>query len=437
MIREMCIVTVAVAAVAGTAGASIVGFVGDTTLEGGWYAFEDEFDVDMTPIVHGGAMFETVSSIEVPEFGGSLDFDVDHSLRYIDGGWGGWSHGYLGEVFYSNGAVTMGYDLNMDDAYAFDAYIVPNPTSWHSFNAIAYGSAGGEVAIVFGTCGFTDATHFGFYATGETIERIEIQATCDWAIGEWRVGVPGPGSLMLLGIAGVFGRRRIRCWPVDESSGGQDVSDNSTPIIGLAVSVALGMTSIAGAEVVGFLGGQTLEEGWYAFEDEFDVEMTVIQHGGSPYDSVISIEVPEFGGSLGFDFAHSLRHVGYGWATWGHGYAGEVFYNNGAGFCGYDLNMQGVRAFDTFINTDIGHGFYSVTAYGSEGGLATIFFDQYWSEGALHFGFYSPDEELVRIEIESDGHSWAMGEWRVGVPGPASMTIFAIAGLCAVRHRRR
>ena len=40
----------------------------------------------------------THTSIDVPEFGGSLDFDVGHSLRYIGMGWAGWGHDYTGEV---------------------------------------------------------------------------------------------------------------------------------------------------------------------------------------------------------------------------------------------------------------------------------------------------------------------------------------------------
>ena len=205
-----------------------------------------------------------------------------------------------------------------------------------------------------------------------------------------------------------------------------------------AVAVtAAGIAAATHAEIVGFVGDTTLEGGWYAFEDEFDVEMTVIYHGGAPYESVISIEVPEFGGSLDFDAPHSLRIVGYGWASWGHGYDGEVFYTNGLYDMGYDLNMQGVGAFDTYLNTNVGWGDYAVTAYGSEGGKATVEFDQYWSAPAIHFGFYSPDEELLKIEITSNYHAWAIGEWRVGVPGPGTLALSAVPALALLGRRAR
>ena len=34
--------------------------------------------------------------------------------------------------------------------------------------------------------------------------------------------------------------------------------------------------------------------------------------------------------SLTFSSPHSVRQIGFGWATWSHGYAGNVFYTNGS-----------------------------------------------------------------------------------------------------------
>ncbi len=201
-----------------------------------------------------------------------------------------------------------------------------------------------------------------------------------------------------------------------------------------ALLASIAITTTTKGEIFGFVGDTTYEGGWYAFEDEFDVEMTPIIHGGAPFESVISIDVPEFGGSLDFDSDHSLRHIGSGWGIWGHGYAGEVFYNNGHFEMGYYLNMQGVQAFDAYIIPNWGYPEYHVTAYGSGGGQASIEFDAVWSFGATHFGFYSADEDLVRIEIE--GNDWAIGEWRVGVPAPGVLALFAVAGLRGRSPRR-
>jgi len=198
----------AAAAIACAAHAGIVGFVGDTTLQGGWYAFEDAFDVDMTVIYHGGAPYESVVSIDVPEFGGSLDFDAPHSLRHIGYGWATWSHGYTGEVFYTNGATFMGYDLNLAGVSAFDAYVEPNSDTGGHYTITAFGSAGGEATVEFYTPWAYGARHFGFYAEDEALQRIEVSATGDWAIGEWRVGTPAPGAAGLLILAGLRGRRR-------------------------------------------------------------------------------------------------------------------------------------------------------------------------------------------------------------------------------------
>ena len=205
---KFALAALATASVTSFATAGVVGFLGDTTLEGGWDAFEDMVGVEMVEIYDGGSAFAEVSSIDVPEFGGSLDFDASHSLRQIGSGWATWSHGYTGEVFYNNGLLATGYDLNMDGVYAFDAYIEPNPFSVQTFTITAYGSDGGMDTVVRDADGSSGAAHFGFYSTGETLTRIEIEGSSDWAIGEWRVGTPTPGALALLGLAGLTARRR-------------------------------------------------------------------------------------------------------------------------------------------------------------------------------------------------------------------------------------
>ncbi len=192
-------------AVTSAASAGVVGFVGDTTLEGGWYAFEDMYGLDMEVLTSTGAVYDTVSAIGSSY--GDLTFDVGHSLRMIGQGWASWSHGYTGQVFYNNGSYATGYDMPGGVA-AFDAYLEPNPFALHSFTATGYGSGGGEVTISFDAHGSAGASHFGFYATGEDLVRVEIEGTSDWAVGEFRVGVPAPGALALLGLAGLAGRRR-------------------------------------------------------------------------------------------------------------------------------------------------------------------------------------------------------------------------------------
>ncbi len=195
----------AAASVTSIAGAGVVGFIGDTTLEGGWYAFEDMYGLSMEVLTSPGSVYDTIGGL--PSSYGDLTFDIGHSLRMIGQGWATWSHGYTGQVYYNNGSFATGYDMP-GGVTAFDAYLEPNPFAQHFFTATGYGSAGGEVSIDFGAHGSAGASHFGFYATGETLVRVEIEGSADWAIGEIRVGVPAPGALALLGLAGLAGRRR-------------------------------------------------------------------------------------------------------------------------------------------------------------------------------------------------------------------------------------
>ena len=205
--RNYALAALATAAVSSVATAGVVGFLGDTTLPGGWGAFEDLVGYEMVPIVHGGTPYETVYTIGTNT--GSLDFDIGHSLRHIGYGWATWSHGYGGEVFYNNGSYGTGYDINIPGATAFDAYIEPNPFSLQTFTITAYGSGGGSDTVVREAHGSAGAAHFGFYTTGgEALTRIEISGTSDWAVGEFRYGIPAPGALALLGLAALARRRR-------------------------------------------------------------------------------------------------------------------------------------------------------------------------------------------------------------------------------------
>ncbi len=197
----------AAAAVTSAASAGVVGFVGDTTLAGGWYAFDAASGADMVPYVHGGSYYEEVSAIG-GDFGDLL-FDASHSLRWIGSGWATWSHGYTGEVFYNNGLYDTGYSMP-GGVGAFDAYIEPNPFSEQYFTITGYGSDGSSTTIDVVAHGSAGASHFGFYTTGgEELDYIMISGSADWAIGEFRLAaVPAPGALALFGLLGLTRRRR-------------------------------------------------------------------------------------------------------------------------------------------------------------------------------------------------------------------------------------
>ena len=195
----------AAASLTTVASAGVVGFVGDQTLEGGWYAFEDMYGLDMEVLTSDTSVYDTVYAIGSSY--GDLTFDIGHSLRMIGSGWATWSHGYTGQVFYNNGSYATGY-TTPDGVSAVDAYIEPNPFSEQYFTITGYGADGSSATIDVTAHGSSGASHFGFVGMGTTITGFDIEGTSDWAIGEFRVGVPAPGALALLGLAGLAGRRR-------------------------------------------------------------------------------------------------------------------------------------------------------------------------------------------------------------------------------------
>ncbi len=115
--------------------------------------------------------------------GGDIEFSIPLSHRRIGAGWSSWSHGYTGDVYYSNGATEV--TLTLPPAlYNFYMYVEPNPFEEHTFKLIANGviespefTADGQGGAAFaGVC-------------GDGIETITIVCTsgADFAIGEFGI----------------------------------------------------------------------------------------------------------------------------------------------------------------------------------------------------------------------------------------------------------
>ncbi len=137
---------------------------------------------------------------------GNLLFDQSMSHRRIGAGWSTWSHGYSGDVYYTNGRVSITLILPPDTG-AFVFYAEPN-TSYLQFEAMV---DTGERFLSGLAAWRQGATGLAIYSTeGETISSIRVTTYTDFAIGEFLIArVPEPGAgLFVLAAAFLLRMRR-------------------------------------------------------------------------------------------------------------------------------------------------------------------------------------------------------------------------------------
>jgi hypothetical protein len=122
-----------------------------------------------------------VTSVDSP-LGGSVDFSIP-LMHLISVHFGGWSHGYTGDVYWTKLAYSIELTLPAQTG-AFYFYAQPKMGS-------------GNVAITASSNGTTfsqnvqsdgGALYFGFYANGtDTLSSIIITSSIDFAIGEFGI----------------------------------------------------------------------------------------------------------------------------------------------------------------------------------------------------------------------------------------------------------
>jgi hypothetical protein len=119
---------------------------------------------------------------------GTLGFGAKVSHFRIGKGWSSWSHGYTGDVYYTNGAVNLTLTLPPNTG-AFAFYVEPNNFALFDVTATAQDGITSNSVPVSGLGG---ATYFGFYGTGgATITSITISSATAFAVGEFGIAATG------------------------------------------------------------------------------------------------------------------------------------------------------------------------------------------------------------------------------------------------------
>jgi hypothetical protein len=138
-------------------------------------------------------------------------------------------------------------------------------------------------------------------------------------------------------------------------------------------------------------------------------------------------------GDLQFSIPMSHRRIGSGWASWSHGYTGDVYYSSGATSVTLTLPPS-TLAFYFYVepNPFEMHTFEAVAQDGTSSGEFTA----HGQSGATYVGFYGTGGSLLS-SIEITGSTdFAIGEFGIcNPPEPGSLVMLALGGLVAVRRR--
>jgi hypothetical protein len=186
-----------------------------------------------------------VTSVASP-LGGQVDFDWSFSWDFSAGtppapesgsdmchtqiamGWGGWSNGYTGDVYYPTqddapNGLTQGATATANVAVTFTLpadtvafYFYVEPEDWELFDFTA--TSNGVSVTATDVDGENGANYFGFYGTGgSTISSITVSSNVRFAVGQFGIAsstavVPLPAAawsgLGLLGVLALVRRRR-------------------------------------------------------------------------------------------------------------------------------------------------------------------------------------------------------------------------------------
>ena len=165
-----------------------------------------------------------------------------------------------------------------------------------------------------------------------------------------------------------------------------------------------------------------------------------IRSTGVSYSSVAS----PLGGDVGF--SPSLLHdeVGNDWASWSHGYTGDVYSTD---IFGANLIMPSdTTAFYFYVQPSSGE--YNITIAGWDGVASNPYASQIISSdsGASYFGIYATEGSVIEsIAIYCEESNFAIGEFGIAsgstissVPGPSALVLSNVGlGLVLKLKRKR
>src|SRR5690606_5360839 len=124
------------------------------------------------------------------------------------------------------------------------------------------------------------------------------------------------------------------------------------------------------------------------------------------FTDVTTVPSP-LGGDVTFSSACNIRTIGFGWATWSHGYTGSVYYTNGA--ASLDISPPAHSAFYLYVEPNpFALIEFAITRDGGTPVIESI----NGSSGAAGYGFCG-GTKTVNVRTTDGFTDFAVGEFGI------------------------